>query len=260
MFIDSHAHLSLLIKGKEIQLIDIINEMNENNVKAILNVCGEKDELEFSESVKNEFIKNNISFFSAAGVHPHEAEKFESFSTDWISQKRDEIIAIGEIGLDFHYNFSPQNIQRNMLRKMIELSLELQKPLIIHGRSGEEEIIETLLKYGFKGKKVLFHCYTGSLETVKKIFENGWYISFSGILTFKNSTDILEILKNSDLNKIFFETDSPFLSPAPFRGKINTPAKVKYVYEFASKSLNIELPELCDQVKRNFENFFSLSL
>lgn len=260
MFIDSHAHIFMLVKEKECQVSEIIAEMKENGVNALVNICGNEDELVFSQQIRNTFYDNGISFFSVAGFHPHEAEKFIDSPTRWISDNRDGITAVGEIGLDFHYDFSPRETQRKMLRKMTTLSLELQKPLIVHGRNGENEIIETLLQYGLKDRKVLFHCYTGSLETAKKIFENGWHISFSGIVTFNRSIEIQNILKNSPLDKIFFETDSPFLAPVPFRGRTNTPAKVRYVYEFASRFLNIEVSQMQKKVKDNFERFFNVEI
>jgi TatD DNase family protein len=111
-----------------------------------------------------------------------------------------------------------------------------------------------------KDKKVLFHCYTGTQKSADKIFSNGWNIAFSGIVTFKRSGELAEILKNGDIEKMFFETDSPFLSPVPFRGRINTPAKVRYVYEFASEILQVESEYLQKIVKRNFENFFGVHL
>ncbi len=260
MFIDSHAHIHMLVKEKGCQQSEIIDEMKNDGVGTVVNICGNEDELIFSQQIQSAFQDKGISFFSVAGFHPHEAEKFIDSPTRWISDNGDRIVAVGEVGLDFHYDFSPRETQRKMLRKMIGLSLELQKPLIIHGRNGEEEIIETLLEYGLKDEKVLFHCYTGSLETARKIFENGWHISFSGIVTFNRSVELQNILKNSPLDRIFFETDSPFLAPVPFRGRINTPAKVRYVYEFASRFLNIEVSEMQKKVKDNFERFFNITM
>ena len=260
MFIDSHAHIHMLVKEKGCQISEIIDEMKKNSVGAVMNICGNEDELIFSQQIRSAFSDSGISFFSVAGFHPHEAEKYIDSPTRWISDNSDSITAVGEIGLDFHYDFSPRETQRKMLRKMTDLSLELQKPLIIHGRNGEDEIIETLLEYGLKDKKVLFHCYTGSLETAMKIFKNGWYLSFSGIVTFNRSIELQKILENSPVDRIFFETDSPFLAPVPFRGKVNTPAKVRYVYEFASRFLNIEVSGMQKKVKDNFERFLNIKM
>ncbi|HPA56697.1 MAG TPA: TatD family hydrolase, partial [bacterium] len=133
MFIDSHAHIHMLVKEKGCQISEIIDEMKENNVYAVANICGNENEFLFSQQIQNVFLDSGISFFSVAGFHPHEAEKFIDSPTRWISDNSDAITAVGEIGLDFYYDFSPRETQRKMLRKMIDLSLELQKPLIIHG-------------------------------------------------------------------------------------------------------------------------------
>lgn len=258
MYIDSHAHLFMLVNEKGIQLSDIISEMKTHGVLAMTNICGNEKELDFSKSIVSEFKKEGIQLFSAAGFHPHEAESSIDSEVKWITENEGHILAVGEVGLDFHYDFSPRETQRKMLRKMIDISLDVQKPLIIHGRDGEEEILNLLLEYGLKDKKVLFHCYTGPLYTASKIFENGWNISFSGIVTFKKSIEMSLILKSAPLDQVFFETDSPFLSPTPFRGQVNTPAKVKYVYDFASELLQINSRDLKNRVKNNFETFFNV--
>jgi len=250
----------MLKKEKQISVNDIVKEMIAENVGTVLNICGNQTEFEYSQTIKKDFEKMGLNFLSATGFHPHEAEKFIDNSTDWIVKNSSGISAVGEVGLDFHYDFSPREMQRKMLRKMVEISLEVQKPLIIHGRNGEEEIAKILLDYGLRDKKIIFHCYTGTFETAMKIFENGWLISFSGIVTFNKSFDIQNILKNSPVDRIFFETDSPFLAPVPFRGKINTPGKVRYVYEFASELLQIEKSELASAVKNNFEKFFDFKI
>ena len=143
---------------------------------------------------------------------------------------------------------------------MIEQTIELEKPILIHGRCGEALIFDMLNEYGFDKRKVLFHCYTGDLETAGKILKKGWNISFSGILTFKKSADVLEIFNHTSINNMFFETDSPFLAPVPFRGKPNTPGKVRHVYNFAADLLNMKQDDLAVQIRKNFNEFFNLNI
>ena len=259
MFIDSHAHLSMLIREKEIPSDQIIDELHEKNVSTVFNISGNKDELEHGLGLKNEFGSNKIRLFQAAGVHPHEAEKATDDYT-WIIKNRSEIVAIGEVGLDFHYNFSPEKDQEKVFRSMIELSIELEKPLIIHGRSAEEHALKIIERYGSDVKNVLFHCYTGDRKTALRIIEKGWFISFSGILTFKKSTDFHDILKEIGTDQILFETDSPFLAPVPFRGKVNTPGKVFHVYEFASRLLEKNIDEIERKIADNIKEFFGVQL
>ena len=257
MFIDSHAHLSMLINERDVPSDFIITELKEKMVLSILNISGNDKELQHALSLRKHFESNGIKLFHAAGVHPHEAEKASEDYT-WIRKNPSEILAIGEVGLDFHYNFSPEKEQEKVFRSMIELSIELQKPLIIHGRSAEKRAVDIIKEYGNDLKNVLFHCYTGDMKTALEIVETGWLISFSGILTFKKSTDFHEILKSIGTSKVLFETDSPFLAPVPFRGKVNTPAKVFHVYDFASKLLGIDINELAKTVSNNFNKFFGV--
>lgn len=256
MFIDSHAHLSMLIHKRDIRSDLIITELKEKSVLSVLNISGNNEELQHALSLNKSFDSAQIKLFHAAGIHPHEAEKSSEDYT-WIRKNSSEIVAIGEVGLDFHYNFSPAKEQEKILRNMIDLSIELKKPLIVHGRSAEKRAVDIIREYR-NDLKVLFHCYTGDMKTALEIVEKGWLISFSGILTFKKSTDSHKILKAIGISKILFETDSPFLAPVPFRGKVNTPAKVFHVYDFASKLLGIDIDELAKAVSENFNDFFGL--
>ena len=260
MYIDTHAHIFMTVTERNISLESIIDELHENQVDTVLDICGSEQELMYHKSVKETFTKNNINFYAAAGIHPQESSNFIDSDISWIAKNSKDIIAIGEVGLDFFYDFSPNEIQLKMLRTMIEQSIELQKPILIHGRCGEAQIYDMLNEYGFDDKKVLFHCYTGDLETAQKILEKGWLLSFSGILTFKKSADVLEIFNHTNVNRMFFETDSPFLAPVPFRGKPNTPGKVKYVYEFAAGLLKMKHDVLAEQVRKNFNDFFNLNI
>ena len=260
MYIDSHAHIFMTVTERNISLDEIISELHENQVDTVLDICGSEQDLEFHKKVKDLFQKNNVNFYAAAGIHPQESSNYIDSDISWIGKNSEDIIAIGEVGLDFFYDFSPKEIQLKMLRTMIELSIELKKPILIHGRCGEAQIYDMLNEYGFDDKKVLFHCYTGDLETAQKIIEKGWLLSFSGILTFKKSADVLNIFNHTKVNNMFFETDSPFLAPVPFRGKPNTPGKVKYVYDFAASVLNMKQDVLANEIRKNFNNFFNLNI
>lgn len=250
----------MTIREKGIPLSTIVDELIKNNVSTVVDICGTVDEFEFSVSLEESFISNGIKLFHAAGIHPHESAQFIDSDISWIAKNSDSIIAIGEVGLDFHYDFSPRDIQEKMLRKMIELSIETDKPLIIHGRNAEDVILEILKEYGLNNKNVLFHCYTGSVLTAQRIFKNGYFISFSGILTFKKNSGVSEVFDHSEMNRIFFETDSPFLAPHPFRGSVNTPGKVKYVYETAAGILNEDISSFSLKIRNNFNKFFNLEI
>jgi len=259
MYIDTHCHLPMLINEKSVLLDSIIDEMNENAVKSAFNILSSRSESEFYlEHIKSKNIKSPL-FFNVAGIHPHEAESYDE-DISWIYEIKDEIIAIGESGMDLYYEFSSEKKQVELFLKMIELSIELDKPLIIHGREAEMQIIEILENDKVFDKNVVFHCFTGGVETAKKIVDNGWYVSFSGILTFKKSHGMRDVLKRVPLERMFFETDSPFLAPHPYRGKTNSPGKVKYIYEFVSEFLDISNRELSEQILSNISTFFNIDL
>ena len=256
MFIDSHAHLYMTVTEKGISLDQIIAEMKENGVFAVTDICGTIEEFDFSMSIKNKFENAGIKLFTAAGIHPHESARFIDSDTGWIAENADSIIAVGEVGLDFHYDFSPRDIQEKTLRKMAALSIEIKKPLIIHGRSAEERVLEILDESGYNSRKVLFHCYTGTPQTALKIIDRGYFISYSGILTFKKNSDIAESFELTPADRMLFETDSPFLAPVPFRGSVNTPAKVKNVYENGCLRINAGIVQFACDIKNNFNTFF----
>ena len=258
MFIDTHAHIHMISTEKEIPVDEIIEDLKNNDVDTVVDICGTEDEFLFHQNVKKEFTNSNIDFYAAAGIHPHEADKFIDADISWIKNNSKEIFAIGEIGLDFFYDISSRKNQEIMLRTMVEQSIELNLPLLIHGRCGEEQILKTLEEYKLQNGRVLFHCYTGPFDIAERILANHWLISFSGILTFKKSEDVRKIFMMTPPDQIFFETDSPFLAPVPFRGSVNTPAKVRCVYEYAAALRNIDLDVLAAQVRRNFINFFNL--
>ncbi len=251
--IDSHAHIAMLVEEKGIPFSEIFGKAKEKKVNKIVNVLTSKEDISTSFQA-NEVVPKEIDLYHVAGVHPHDANDADA---SWVEPLKEKIIAIGEVGLDFHYDFATKENQEKMFRKMIALSLELKKPLILHAREAEERAIEILKDYALKGKKVLFHSFTGSLETAEKIFNNGWFVSFSGILTFKKS-HLLEILKASPLDRILFETDSPYLAPTPFRGQINTPDKVSEIYKFVAKEIRMKPEFLDDEIDSNFKHFFDL--
>jgi len=258
MFIDTHAHINMISTEKEISVDKIIDELKENNIDTVVDICGTEEDFLFHEKVKSDFFNNKIDFYAAAGIHPHEADRFIDTDISWIGNCGKEIFAIGEIGLDFFYDISSRKNQETMLRTMVEQSIELNLPLLIHGRCGEEQILKTLEEYKLQNGRVLFHCYTGPIDVAERILANHWLISFSGILTFKKSEDVRRIFMMTPKEQIFFETDSPFLAPVPFRGTVNTPARVRCVYEYAAGLLGVDVNVLATQVRRNFINFFNL--
>ncbi len=258
MYFDTHSHLEMVIREKNISWETILKSMQNESVCGTLNIIASVDELDFLES-SGLMNCSDTKLFHAAGIHPHNALNYDK-DISWIYGIKEKIIAVGECGMDLYYDFSDEISQEKLLRKMAELSLELKKPIIIHGREAESKIVDYLKSYGVKGETVLFHCFTGNEKSAEKVVDFGASISFSGIITFKNSSSLRDVLKNTPINKIMFETDSPFLAPIPFRGAVNTPDKVRSVYKYAASFLNLEEHFLAETVKANINNFFSINI
>jgi len=171
----------------------------------------------------------NEGVWATVGVHPHDAKLWDDAMDDEVQAlaTRDKVVALGEMGLDFHYDNSPRDVQRTVLRRQLALARELDFPVVIHDRESADETLEILLaERAFEGKGVLFHCYSGDVATMRRIVDAGGYISIPGIVTFKKADTMRAVAKETPPDRLLVETDSPFLTPIPFRGKRNEPAYV----------------------------------
>jgi TatD DNase family protein len=171
----------------------------------------------------------NDGVWATVGVHPHDAKLWDDAMDDAVQSlaTRDKVVALGEMGLDFHYDNSPRDVQRTVLRRQLALARELDLPVVIHDRESADETLEILLaERAFEGKGVLFHCYSGDVATMRRIVGAGGYVSIPGIVTFKKAETMRAVAKATPPDRLLVETDSPFLTPIPFRGKRNEPAYV----------------------------------
>ena len=253
MIIDSHCHL---ISNKyESNVNELIRDAQNNNVQLLLNISTKKQE--FNEIIK--LSKNNTCVYNSIGIHPHETSNIEkSVYTDIenIIKNNKKTIAVGETGLDFYYEFSERKYQIDAFNKHIELSLEYNLPLIIHSRSAENEISKILNSYSKKQKlKGIIHCFTGSEKFAHEMIDLGFYISFSGILTFNKSTQLRETATKINKERILIETDAPYLSPVPLRGKINQPSHIIHTLITISNLLKLSYE---DTAKLTTDNFYRL--
>ena len=171
----------------------------------------------------------NEGVWATVGVHPHDAKLWDDAMDEQIQgfATRDKVKALGEMGLDFHYDNSPRDVQRTVFRRQIALARELELPIVIHDRESADETLEILLaERAFEGRGVLFHCYSGDVATMRRIVAAGGYVSIPGIVTFKKADTMRAVAKETPEDRLLVETDSPFLAPIPFRGKRNEPAYV----------------------------------
>lgn len=204
------------------------------------------------------FAQKYDHFYAAVGWHPHEAKYFdarsESLIRDWAKEKK--VKAIGEIGLDFHYDFSPREVQRTVFIRQMELAAELELPVIVHDREAHEECMRVVR--AFSSVRGVFHSYSGSPEMARELLSMGWYLSFTGALTFKNAKKAPEVVRDMPLERLMLETDSPYMTPVPHRGTRNDSAYLPYIAEKVAEIRDITTEDVAGQTLENGKTFFDI--
>ena len=227
MFIDTHAHLFLPNFSEDVE--QVIQNAKDSGIDYIIvpatDIETSKQTIELTK--KYDFI------YGAVGVHPHDTKDWDS---SWIAQIEElaageKIVAIGEVGLDYYYDFSPKEKQIEAFKAQIDLALKLSLPIVVHNRESDEDMMKIIREYKGSGIKAQFHCFSSSLEMARELIHLGHFVSFTGNITFKKSDSLRDVVKNISLEHVMIETDSPFMTPVPHRGKRNEPVYVKYVAE-----------------------------
>jgi len=251
--IDSHCHLNFESLSKDLQ--NIMKRCNENGVTHLLSINTRPKEFETHLNLISDF--NNI--YISYGIHPEGINNETILSYKEIDKiiKNPKLIALGETGLDFYHSIKYKEKQIEVFEAHIEASKIYDLPIIIHQRDSEEEIIKILNKFKNDNLKIVFHCFTGSKKLLEFCIENKYYISLSGIVTFKNANSLRDIILNVSLDHLLIETDSPFLAPVPMRGKSNEPSFVKYTGEFLAKFYSMSKENFFELTDNNFYKLFS---
>ena len=251
--IDSHCHLDHEPLLENID--EVIKRSKAVGIKKILTIC---TTLNSFNKIK-EIVKKDEIIFGTYGIHPHETQNNKITKSLIVKEvaTNEKIIGIGETGLDFYYNNSDKLSQTKSFEEHIEASIEMNIPLIVHSRSAEKENLEIFNNYKNKNLKILMHCFTGSKDFAKKLLNFNAYFSASGIITFKNSTELQDTFKSIPLNKLLIETDSPFLAPEPNRGKKNEPSFIKFTAEKLAHLKDISYDDLISKTTNNFDDIFS---
>lgn len=256
-FVDTHCHLQLIHEkmGPTSSVQGIIQAAKAENVNKLLTVSGSLDDLQRVVAIVEEF----PNVFGALGVHPHDASKMQESHFDFIKAhlQHAKISALGEIGLDYYYEYSPKEIQKEVFLRYLKLANEYEKPVVIHTRDAEEDTIEILKKYGANLKGVV-HCFTGSLELAQFIVKEcpNLFLGFTGVITFKNAQKIREVVQATPIERIFIETDSPFMAPEPFRGKTNQPSYIPYILNKVAQIKGLAEIEVLNITNHNCEFLF----
>ncbi len=220
---DTHAHLNSPDFKDDVK--SVVERAIEAGVDKIV-VPGTNPE--DSEQAIKLSIQFHGTIYAAVGLHPHDSERLSlemlKMFEDWLEEYRGNIVAVGEIGLDFYRNYAPRGAQFRALEAQLDMALRHSLPVILHVREAFDEIFEVI--EGYQGLKGIFHCFSGNVEDMVKAVDMGFYVSFAGNITYRKSTGLIDVLRNTPVDKILIETDSPYLSPIPHRGKRNEPAYI----------------------------------
>lgn len=199
----------------------------------------------------------------AAGIHPHEAQRVNSDDLKTLAELwRTEpgIVAAGEMGLDYHYDFSPRDVQESVFRRQLDLAAETQLPIVIHCREAHKDVVRILSQHGYIGRRVVFHCFSGTPAEATELRANGWWTSFTGVVTFKNAAQMQQACVETPADEIMFETDAPYLSPEPVRHlRPNEPKHLVYTVQFAARLRDMTFKSLAETSTTNALRFFGLA-
>ena len=255
MIIDSHCHLDYPSLYENLE--EVVKRAEFNKVNKLLTIC---TTLESFEKIKL-IIEKYKNIYGTFGIHPHESKKYKNIDSKFIlnlKKKYKKVIGIGETGLDFFYNYSDKKIQKKSFIEHIEAATQLNIPLIVHSRDAENDTYE-ILKSEKKNSnlKILMHCFTGSQNFANKLLDLGCYISVSGIITFQNSIELANTVSFIPIENLLVETDSPYLSPHPLRGKSNEPSYIVHTINKLSQIKNISQEDVIAYTTNNFKKLFN---
>ena len=250
--IDSHCHLDH--EPTLSNLKEVLSRSKNVGIEKLLTIC--TTDSGFSNIL--DLVNRDPIIYGTYGIHPHEVKNFK-ISTENIVNKiniNKKIIGVGETGLDFYYNNSPKTLQIESFLKHIEAAIELNIPVIVHSRNAENETFDILSKFKKTKLKIIMHCFTGSMLIMNKLLNLNCYFSASGIITFKNSINLQNTFKNIPLERLLIETDSPFLSPDPLRGKKNEPSFIVHTLKKLALLKEVHFKKLDYVTTHNFNKLF----
>lgn len=250
---DSHAHYDDQRFDEDREAL--IGTLPGEGVCAVVNVGCDLP----SSRTSAEYAEKYPHFYAAAGYHPHAAEEFTKEGLDEIAAllQRPRVVALGEIGLDYHYGLKTVTLQQRMFERQLQLAKELDVPVIIHSREATEDTLDILKRY--PGLRGVVHCFSGSAETAKVLLKMGWHIGFTGVLTFENARKTLEACQAVPPERLLLETDCPYMAPTPFRGKRCSSPMIARTAEKAAELHNLPVQAMIDQARENTMALFGIS-
>lgn len=254
MFIDTHTHLFL--KNFDEDRDQVIKNALDAGVKYMLVPATDIETAKQAIALAEKY----ESIYVAVGVHPHDTKDWDDSWVDELRElaKHEKVVAIGEIGLDYFYDFSPKDKQHQAFEKQIELAIEIDLPIIIHNRDSNDDIMDFARKYKDTSLKAQYHCFAGTVDNARELVEMGHYISFTGNITFKNADSIREVLSKVSVENILLETDSPFLTPVPYRGKRNEPKHIPLIAEVVAEAHHLRVEDVARTTSWNAYKLFGI--
>lgn len=247
MLTDTHTHMDNASFDEDRE--EAIRRAYDNGVTRIVNVGFNRETIPSSIRLAEQY----DFIYAAVGWHPQDANDMRADDLDWLEElcKHDKVVAIGEIGLDYYWDTSPKDVQDRVFREQIRLARKLGKPIIIHNRDAHQDVINVLKQEKAAEIGGIMHCFSGSWETAKQCLDLNFYISFAGPITFKNAKQPKEVLAQVPLDRLLLETDAPYLTPHPYRGKRNETGYVRLVAEAAAEIKGVTLEEIAQATTDN---------
>jgi TatD DNase family protein len=256
MLVDSHAH----IQGKEYagEVKAVIDRAREASVEKIVVVGGAGDMSSNTDAIA--LAESFPNVYATVGMHPHDAKDVGESEVNRLRQlaAAPKVIAIGETGLDYYYDHSPREVQRRAFGRFIQMARETELPIVVHERDAARHVAGLLRSEGEGKLRGVIHCFTGNYEVAREYLDLGFYLSFTGIITFRNAEPLREVVRKVPLDRMLVETDSPYLTPVPHRGKRNEPSYVHLVAETMAKIKAISLEEVAEMTTHNVQDLFGI--
>ena len=250
--IDTHTHINCI---DDFSIDEILKNASDNGVEKLIVPSAYASDIDIVAKLASKY--ENV--FGLLGVHPSEVKDWTDDLIDKIKEcaKSPKIVGIGEIGLDYYWDKSFNDLQKEVFIKQINLANELNFPISVHDREAHKDSFDILTEFN-KNSIVIMHCFSGSVEFMHECVKQGWYIAIGGVVTFKNAIKMKEVAKEVPLDKLLIETDAPYLTPVPYRGKTNQPAYVKYVAEEIANLRNTSFEEIDEQTTKNAKLVFKI--
>lgn len=254
MLFDTHTHMDAAQFDEDRE--DAIERARQNGVTRILNIGFNRQTIPTTMQLAEKY----DWIYAAVGWHPQDAITMQPEDLEWIEQlcQHPKVVAIGEIGLDYYWDTSPKDVQQQVFREQIRLARKLNKPIVIHNRDAHEDVLRILREEKAHEIGGVMHCFSGSWETAQICLDMNFYISFGGPVTYKNAKQPKEVLMNVPMDRLLIETDAPYLTPHPFRGKRNETSYVRYVAEAAAELKGVSVDEIVKITTENGCRLFSI--